>query len=112
MVPTQMNANALLNANYLYSIYRILLSPGIPLAFPDIPVGIEPVSLRTRRPWFLIHSALGEVSYAWRNRALIASERTSELAYPATVVLNSYSLRRERLAMHAMPGEIENERTS
>ena len=54
-----------------------------------------PVGLRTRRPWFLIHSALGEVSYAWRNRALITSERTSELTYPATGVLNSFSPGRE-----------------
>ena len=62
-----------------------------------------PVSLRTRQPWFLIHSALGEVSYAWRNRALITSEHTSELAYLATIVLNSFSPRSERLAMPAMP---------
>ena len=47
-----------------------------------------------------------------RNRALIASERTSELAYPATVVLNSFSPRRERLAMPAMPVGIENDHTS
>ena len=40
------------------------------------------------------------------------NERTSELAYPATVVLNSFSPRRERLAMPAIPGEIENDYTS
>ena len=96
MVPTQMNANALLNANYnLYTECCFPTESSFPLTFPDIPVGIKPVSLRTRRPWILIHSALGEVSYTWRNRALIASERTSELAYPATVVLNSFSPVRE-----------------
>ena len=57
-------------------------------------------------------SPVREVSYACGNRALIASERTSELADAATVVLNSFSPRRERLAMPAMPREIENERTS
>ena len=112
MVPTQMNANALLNANYLYSIYRILLSPGIPLAFPAIPVGIDhertsglvypaTVVLNSFSPRREINYAC----YAWENRALNASERTSELAYPATVVLNLFSPRRERLAMPAMPGK-------
>ena len=40
------------------------------------------------------------------------NERTSELAYPATMVVNSFSLRRERLAMPAILGEKENEHTS
>ena len=70
-----MNANSLLNANYLYT------ESSCPLAFPAIPIEID-------------------------------HERTRKLAYPATMVLNSFSPRRERLAMPAMPGEKENERTS
>ena len=116
MVPTQMNANALLNANYLYSIYRILLFPGIPLAFPDIPVGID----RKRTSELAYPATVVLNSFSPRRERLgmpakpgeIENERTSGLAYPVTVVLNSFSPGRERLAMPAMSGELENERTS
>ena len=57
-----------------------------------MPRGIEPsrsvnvpVSLRTRRNWFLIHWFLRE---KLAMPGGIDSERTSELAYPAKLVLN------------------------
>ena len=75
MVPTQMNANSLLNANYLYT------ESSFPLPFPEIPIEID-------------------------------HERTRKLAYPATVVLNSFTPRRERLAIPAMPVEIGKDHTS
>ena len=70
------------------------------------------VGLCTLQPWFLIHSALLEVSYICRNRALITSEHTSELADLATIVFNSFSPSRDRLAMPAMAEELENKHTS
>ena len=66
-----------------------------------------PVGLYTRRPWLLIHSALGERLAMPAMLVGIENERTRMLAYPATVVLNSFSLG-QRLAMPAMPGEIEH----
>ena len=57
-----------------------------------MPRGIEhstsvnvPVSLRTRRNWFLIRWSLREKLAMPEG---IDSERTSELAYPAKLVLN------------------------
>ena len=54
-----------------------------------------PVSLRTRRPWFLIHLALGERLAMPAMLGEKENERTSELVYRPTVVINSFSLGRE-----------------
>ena len=92
MVPTQMNANSLLNANYLYT------ESSFPLAFLAIPIEID--RERTRKLAYPATVVLNSFSprreishacYAWRNRALKSSERTSELVYPAKLLLNPLS---------------------